>query len=213
MRTSDSADLYFQKLLGAEDKAFQKARESSDDLQKSAISVSRIEGELLRFFVERFACQKFVEIGTLTGYSALWILKGLGANGKLWTFEKDSKHAEKARATLQDFPQAQVLEGDAETELPKIADQGPFDGIFIDGNKSAYGRYLDWAEKNLKKGGLILADNVFLSGGVWGASPSHFSKSQIEAMKSFNERLSDTRNFKSLIVPTSDGLFVAEKLK
>ena len=169
MRTSDSADSYFQNLLGVEDKIFLKARGSSDELQKTRISVSRIEGELLRFFVSQYRCQKFIEIGTLTGYSALWILKGMGAAGKLWTFEKDARHAEKARATLQDFPQARVLEGDAEENLLKIEADGPFDGIFIDGNKAAYGRYLNWAEKNLKKGGLILADNIFLGGGVWGS--------------------------------------------
>ena len=103
--------------------------------------------------------------------------------------------------------------GDAREELEKLNSLGPFDGVFIDGNKAAYGDYLAWAEQNLRVGGVILADNIFLSGSVWGESTQQkFSDKQIRVMQEFNNRLSDPTKFQSAVVPTFEGLFVAIKL-
>lgn len=191
---------------------FEKAREESVRLNKAAISLSPGEARLMATLIQSHGCKKFVEIGTLTGASALWILHGMGTKGRLWTFEKDPEHAKAARKILKSFKNADVVEGDAEETLPSIEEEGPFDGIFIDGNKSAYGSYLDWAEKNLKKGALILADNVFLGGGVFTGNAAKFSKKQIEIMRDFNRRLADPEKYQSAIVPTGEGLFVAIKL-
>lgn len=204
------------------------SRKMSNLLNKTEISVSENEARILSTLVASHACKKFVEIGTLTAYSALWILRGLPEGGELFTFEKQDSHARQALEVFNRFHQladqgalgfrgkrAHLYEGDAEENLKIIEEQGPFDGIFIDGNKSAYGRYLDWAESNLKKGGIIVADNVFLKGAVWqqglGHTNSVFSEKQIHVMQEFNQRLAESKRYQSVILPTVEGLFFAIK--
>jgi|SRR6185312_9888228 len=189
-----------------------KAREFSRELSKEQISLSPVEARLMATLIAAHGAKKFVEIGTLTGYSALWILEALGESGHLWTFEKDEAHAGKAREVFSGIKNVTLVEGDAEATLPTISGHGPFDGIFIDGNKGAYGRYLEWAEKNLRKGGVIIADNVFLGGSVHTGQSEGWSKSVIETMRSVNKRLADRSKYFGAIVPTAEGLFVAVKL-
>jgi predicted O-methyltransferase YrrM len=204
---------YIEGLYGADDALKLKAREFSRQLSKERISLSPVEARLLATVIATSGAKKFVEIGTLTGYSALWILDAVGTDGKLWTFEKDAAHAAKAREIFSGKNNVVLMEGDAEETLPKISGDGPFDGIFLDGNKGAYGRYLDWAEKNLRQGGLIVADNVFLGGSVHtGSTDEGWSKSVIETMRTVNRRLADRSRYFGAIVPTSEGLFVAKKL-
>lgn len=196
---------------------FETARLAAFALNKAAISLSPTEARLLSTLISSHSCKKFVEIGTLTGTSALWILHGLHKEGTLWTFEKDAVHAKAAKEILKEYQRHQgsqkihVIEGDAALKLSSIEGEGLFDGIFIDGNKSAYGLYLDWAEKNLKKGALIIADNIFLGGAVFTGNTAGFSKKQIEIMREFNRRLADPEKYQSAIVPTVEGLFVALK--
>lgn len=196
----------------------QEARAASVSLGKAPISLSPSEARLMSTLIASHQCRKFVEIGTLTGASALWILHGLLPEGELWTFEKDLDHAQLAKNIFLQYEQREtskkvhLIEGDARVTLPLIEQHGPFDGIFIDGNKSAYQSYLDWAEKNLRPGGLILADNVFLGGSVFTGNAAQFSKKQIEEMKAFNERLADPAKYVSSIIPTGEGLFFAIKL-
>ncbi len=194
-----------------------KARKFAENLNLLGISISFSEASVLRFLVQISQCKKFVEIGTLTGFSALALLQGLGQEGELWTFEKNPEHAKLAKEILDSFVsqsehKVQVIAGDAEAQLPSIERSGPFDGIFIDGNKAAYGRYLSWAENNIKKGGLIIADNVFLEGGVWGEKSEKFSDKQINVMKEFNLRLSDPNKYLFSLLPTNEGLIAARKL-
>ncbi len=191
---------------------WREAREASDRLQKTGISLGLVESQMISFLIRQHHCKKFVEIGTLTGASALWILQALPQDGKLWTLEKDFKHAEVAKAILSTDPRATVVEGDARETLRTLESHGPFDGVLIDGNKAAYGDYLEWAEKNLKPGGLVIADNVFLGGSVLEHDPnSHFSDKQVEIMRKFNRRLADPQVFDFCLVPTSEGLMVAVK--
>jgi predicted O-methyltransferase YrrM len=210
---SSNLENYWQQLFPDPSSLFALAKKHADVIGRGSISVSASEGKLIAFWVQQFKCNKFVEIGTLTGYSALWILWAM-KNGQLWTFEKDKSIADIASSVLtqSEWGQAHIVQGDAEKTLESIESDGPFDGIFIDGNKQAYPAYLDWAEKNLKKGGLILADNVWLRGSVYGLEDDTFSGKQVEAMRQFNQRLSDSSKYRSTIIPTVEGLYVAEKL-
>jgi predicted O-methyltransferase YrrM len=197
---------------------FHQARQAAVALNKAAISLSHNEARLMACLIRSHGCKKVVEIGTLTGASALWILQGMGPGGSLWTLEKDPQHAQAARHIFQQYEQAHsdrqihLVEGDARETLKSLGADGPFDGIFIDGNKAAYLDYLNWAEAHLEKGALILADNVFLGGAVFTGNTAQFSKKQIEVMRAFNERLADPEKYFSAIVPTGEGLFVAVKL-
>jgi predicted O-methyltransferase YrrM len=161
-------------------------------------------------------CRKFVEIGTLTGLSAQYIHDALPAGGELWTLEKSPEHAAKASEVFAKLDQSSkkihLVIGDAREELPKLSVQGPFDGVFIDGNKAAYLDYLLWAEKNVRAGGLILADNIFLSGAVWGeATRQKFSDKQIKVMQDFNQRLANPDLYTGAVIPTFEGLYIAIK--
>jgi predicted O-methyltransferase YrrM len=158
-----------------------------------------------------------VEIGTLTGLSGLYILDGLQPGGKLWTLEKSEIHAAKARPLLSEFSaqtekSVEVIVGDARETLIALRSQRPFDFIFIDGNKAAYGDYLNWAEENLKSGGLLVADNVFLGGRIFNLISEQPAEKQIEAMGRFNQRLMNSQIWNSTVVPTGEGLFIASKI-
>ncbi|PIS10863.1 MAG: O-methyltransferase [Bdellovibrio sp. CG10_big_fil_rev_8_21_14_0_10_47_8] len=208
---------YLQQLFPTEmHRLLDQARAASTEVGKAGISLGAQEARLVATLVRSHGCRKFVEIGTLTGASALWILQGLQNGGKLWTLEKDPKHAQIASDILAQYKdgekQVELIRGDAQETLKTLNAQGPFDGLFIDGNKSAYGAYLDWAEQNLEKGALIIADNVFLGGSVFTGNKAQFSKKQIEVMREFNRRLADPQKYLSSILPTGEGLFVAVKL-
>lgn len=206
---------YFSSLRSNKDPLLESARRGSSQLGLSPISLGDLELSILSTLVRTSGARKFVEVGTLTGASGLAILSGLGENGQLWTFEKEEKHAALARPVLTEGARkyknkVDLIVGDAEENLFLIEHAGPFDGIFIDGNKSAYGDYLAWAEKNLRTGGIVIADNVFLRGAVWGEESS-FSPKQAQVMNQFNKRLMDPQYYESCIIPTSEGLLLALK--
>ena len=212
----NNKDVYLESLTPSEEGTKKLSRTYAEELGLARISVSPAEAQLVKTLIRIHGCKKFVEIGTLTGLSAQYIFEALPEGGELWTLEKDPKHGEKSQDVFSKLDQSKkrihLVMGDAREELVKLEAQGPFDGVFIDGNKAAYGDYLAWAEKNLRSGGLILADNVFLSGSVWGDETSQrFSEKQTRVMQEFNKRLADPQVFDSAVVPTLEGLYVAVK--
>lgn len=207
---------YMESLLNKENELKQLSRKFAEDLGLARISISPPEAQLIKTLVRSHGASKFVEIGTLTGLSAQYIFEALPEGGELWTLEKDPKHGDMAQQIFSKLDQSKkkihLVMGDAREELEKISSQGPFDCVFIDGNKAAYFDYLIWAEKNLRSGGLVIADNIFLSGSVWGeATQQRFSEKQIRIMQEFNRRLADPQFFEGAIVPTFEGLYVAVK--
>ena len=192
-----------------------QAREFSKQLGLDAISISPTEASLIRFMTALIKPQKIVEIGTLTGLSSLYFLETLSSDGKLWTFEKSKQHAELAGQGLAQYiksGQCQIKVGDALEQLPTIEKEGPFDAIFIDGNKVAYYDYWIWAKNNLRGGGLIFIDNVFLAGSVWGdKSLQRFSDKQIASVQKMNSEMMAHPDFTSTFVPTTEGLLISRK--
>lgn len=211
-------DKYLQSLFPTEiHPLIEKARKYSEEFGKSGISMTAYESRVMLSLIAAHESKKFVEIGTLTGATAIWISESMPTNSELWTLEKDEKHAQAAADVFQEYHQMRkdkkihLVIGDAVETLKSIEDCGPFDGIFIDGNKAAYGTYLDWAEANLREGAIIIADNVFLGGSVWGEESSKFSEKQIRVMKEFNHRLADQKKYQSSLLKTDEGLFFAVK--
>jgi predicted O-methyltransferase YrrM len=203
------------------------AKSNSDTLGKTGISISYYEADLINFFIRQTHCKKFVEFGTLTGFSSVSILSALQSAGELWTFEKDEVHASMAQKlfdqidySLADFENKKLnlIVGDATEKMNDINKIGPFDGVFIDGNKSAYLKYLHWAMDNIRSGGLIIADNVFLSGSVFQTTEQQstlgnkFSDKQIGIMKEFNCQILNQNKFRTVFLPTGEGLSVSIKL-
>ena len=209
-------DQYLETLFAPENELKKQSRQAAEDLGLARISLSASEGLLLSTLLKIHQSKKVVEIGTLTGLSAQYIFESLPVDGQLWTFEKNLEHADRSQKIFVQIPNAEnrlhLIVGDAKEKLEEINSQGPFDAVFIDGNKAAYGDYLAWTEKHLRKGGLIMADNVFLAGAVWGGTTAQkFNEKQIQVLRKFNERLADASLYDSMLVPTYEGLFVAVK--
>ena len=206
---------YLGELFSNESETKKLSRQFADELGLARISVSPAEAQLIKTLVQMHGCRKFVEIGTLTGLSAQYLFEALPEGGTLWTLEKDPKHGEKSAEVFSKLDQSKktikLVMGDAREELFKLEAEGPFDGAFIDGNKAAYMDYLLWTEKNLRPGGLVLADNVFLNGSVWGETSQRFSDKQVRIMREFNQRLADPTLYESAIAPTFEGLFIGIK--
>ena len=184
-----------------------------------AIQIGAEEGRLLQLLIAMNNVKTIVEIGTLAGYSTIWMARALPEDGHIYTINRDEKHIKMAKnnfAKCECGEKITMLEGDAHKMLPMLVGK-EIDMIFIDADKISYNDYLDFAEENLRVGGLIIADNVLLGGSVADNSPP--SNHRVAApttwnnMRRFNERLADKSKYNSTIIPTSDGLTVAIKRK
>lgn len=206
---------YIRKLYAAQDSLLLSINETLQKLGLE-IQISPEEGKLLHLLIALKEIKTVVEIGTLAGYSAIWIARALPPDGRIYTIEKNPEHALMARHF---FDQSEVkgritlLEGDAHAQLKSLSAQAPFDMVFIDADKESYNDYLDWAEKNVRTGGLIVADNTLLFDTVaLDVPPADMPRATWEGMRRFNGRLADPKKYLGVMVPTDDGLTVAMKL-
>lgn len=188
-----------------------------EDLQlnsKNGIEVSANEGHLLKFLAQMIGAKKIVEIGTLFGYSTSWLVESLAGKGKVWSFEKEELHYKFATHHLKhhlDAESLEIIHGEAIDELKAIETQGPFDLVFIDANKSGYMDYFNWADRNLKSKGLIIADNTFLLGKVFSDEAPNNHKKAWSVMRELNQTIAKHPNYISTLIPTSEGLTIAQK--
>lgn len=178
------------------------------------IFIDAIDGKLISTLMAASNVKTAVEIGTLGGYSTLWLAEGIDELGHIYTCEHDDKRYKLAQQTLKDKENITIVKGDAKETLVDLGvEKGSFDMVFIDADKKSYLIYLDWAEKYIKKGGLIIADDTLLEGAVYmNELPGRVRKSTCEALKTFNARLADPKKYKSLLLPTKAGLTIALKL-
>jgi len=171
-----------------------------------AIQVGPSEGQLLYLLMRLVNATKVVEVGTLVGYSAIHMARGLAAGGRLWTIEYDPKHAELAHANLAAAGLAErvtVAVGAGRDILPTLASEAPFDAVFIDADKINYDHYGRWAIQHLRPGGLVIGDNAYLFGELLEDSDRG------RAMRTFHELVAQACD--SVCVPTPDGLVVGIK--
>ncbi|MFB8034602.1 O-methyltransferase [Streptomyces sp. NPDC056004] len=164
-------DDYFNGLLVGPDEALDAAVEASDGAGLPAIQVAANQGKLLNLLARLQGARTVLEIGTLGGYSTIWLARALPEGGKVVTLEADPAYAEVARANIERAGLAGVVEirvGRALDTLPELAAQGygPFDVVFIDADKPSNPDYLAWSLKLTRPGSLIVADNVVRDGGV-----------------------------------------------
>lgn len=181
------------------------------------IHIGAEEGRLLQMLIRLGAYKRIVEIGTHAAYSTMFIAQALAADGHLFTLEKDVKRIGMARETLEVMKphyncKVTLLEGDALKSLSTIS--SGVDMVFIDADKLNYCKYLDWAEANVRRGGLIIGDNTFLHGAVYGepAAGARISPSALQAMQTFNLRLGDQTKYCSTMLPTAEGWTMGIKL-
>ena len=168
-------DDYFAGELLDRDPALATALEASREAGLPDIAVSATQGKLLNLLARVQGARNILEIGTLGGYSTLWLAKALPPGGRLFTLESDPKHAEVARANLARAGyanQVQVRLGAALDTLPELETErvGPFDLTFIDADKRSNTEYFDWALRLSRRGSLIIVDNVVREGKVLDAA-------------------------------------------
>ncbi|MEZ4256713.1 MAG: class I SAM-dependent methyltransferase [Polyangiales bacterium] len=121
-----------------------------------AIQLAHNEGKTLALLIQLSRAKKVVEVGTLVGYSGIWIARALPPGGHLWTLELDPKHAAIARKNFERAGVADrvtVVEGPASESLAGLSSEGPFDAVFIDADKGRYPEYGAWATKHLREAG------------------------------------------------------------
>jgi predicted O-methyltransferase YrrM len=153
------------------DAALDAALESSAAAGLPAIHVAPNQGKLLHVLARAIGAKRILEVGTLGGYSTIWLARALPPDGKLITLEYEPKHAKVAQANIERAGLAHVVEirlGTAISSLPKIAAErrGAFDLVFIDADKPGNADYFAWAVKLTRPGGLIIVDNVVREGEV-----------------------------------------------
>jgi predicted O-methyltransferase YrrM len=166
-----AVDRYLTDQLLPPDPVLEAALQASVAAGLPPINVSPTQGKLLQLLARMQQARNILEIGTLGGYSTIWLARALPADGRLITLEADPKHAAVARANLARAGLAGVVElrlGRALDTLPQLAAEGrgPFDLIFIDADKPGYPDYFAWALKLTRRGSLIIADNVVRKGAV-----------------------------------------------
>jgi predicted O-methyltransferase YrrM len=164
-------DDYFAGLLAPSDPVLDAAQASTAAAGMPAISVSPMQGRMLQILAMSLRARSILEIGTLGGYSTIWLARGMTSGGRLVTLEKERKHADVARANITRAGFANVVDlrvGSALDSLPKIESEGrgPFDLIFIDADKQNIPSYFEWALKLSHSGTMIIVDNVVRDGDV-----------------------------------------------
>ena len=170
---------YFMGLMLPPDPALDAAQEAARAADLPAISVSAAQGKFLHLLARIQGARRILEIGTLAGYSTIWMARALPPGGRLVTLEFDPKHAEVARANLSRAGLSDVVEirvGRAIDALPTLAGEPPFDLIFIDADKPSTTDYFNWALKLSRRGSVIVIDNVVRDGKV--ATPSDDESAQ-----------------------------------
>ena len=205
-----SQRLYIEKHFAPESPLHREILTALKQDQKAGINISSVEGQMLAFFVKAFSVKKILEIGTLYGYSTLWMAQALKNEGHLITLEKDLTNFQKAQRFLKSQKNVEVIHADAKDALETL--KGDFDLIFIDADKEGYKLYLDWAESHIHPGSLIIGDNTFLFGHIYGKGSKSIGQGAIDSMKAFNLRLSDTSVYESMLIPTVQGMTVARKI-
>jgi len=163
----DAVDEYISGLLVGHDEALEAALEASDAAGLPAIAVAPNQGKLLYLLARLRGARRILEIGTLGGYSTIWLARALPADGELVTLEYEPTHAEVARANIARAGLADRVEvrvGPALDTLPSL--DGPFDLVFIDADKPNNPEYLRWALRLTRPGSMIIVDNVVRNGKV-----------------------------------------------
>jgi predicted O-methyltransferase YrrM len=172
------------------------------------------EGKTLFTLVRMIKAKKIIEIGALNGYSSVWMASALPESGKLYAIEKSKERAEICAQNFKSCSvdkQTEIFQGEALKNLEILSEKAPFDLVFIDADKGNYCNYLDWAEKNVRKGGLIIGDNTFLFGAVYGDNVRNQPEKTVKIMQEFNKRLANSDKYSSIMIPTTEGMTVAVK--
>lgn len=191
-----AVDSYFEEKLLPADPLLEETLRASEAAGLPSIQVSPSQGKLLYLLAKAQGVRTILEVGTLAGYSTIWLGRALPRGGRLLTLEVNPKHAEVARANVARAglgAQVEIRLGPAVETLPKLLSEheGPFDFVFVDADKPNTRTYFDWAVRLSRPGTLIVVDNVVRKGELANASSDD---PNVRGMRAFLEALaSDSR--------------------
>ncbi len=207
---------YSREVFGSQDGHLRSMMERAVAAGLPDIAVEPEVGRLLMILTGLTRGTLAIEIGTLAGYSGIWIARGLSKGGRLITIESEGKHADFAQAQFEKAAVADRVEirrGLALDVLPRLAREfapGTVDLVFLDAVKTEYPEYWRHVRPLIAVGGLIAADNVFGAGDWWIGSDGHPSR---EAADRFNRTLARDTDFQVTAVPTSQGLLIGRRMR
>ena len=206
---------YLRKVFGREDALLRQLHEESSAAGLPDISISADVGRLLMMLASMTAGRLAIEVGTLGGYSAIWIARGLALEGRLVTIESDPKHADFAqrqfeRAGLAD--RIEIRRGTALDVLPQLATElkpGAVDVVFLDAIKAEYPAYWKIVRPLIAVGGLLLADNAL--GSSWWIDQEDDPIRR--AVDRFNRLIADDPDFEAVATPMRQGVLIARRMR
>lgn len=211
-----AVDSYFSDKLVPSDAVLDAALEASAAAGLPTIHVAPNQGKLLAVLAQSIGAHSILEIGTLGGYSTIWLARALPPGGSLITLEVDPKHAEVARANLARAGLSHAVEvrlGRATDTLALLAAEGrgPFDFVFIDADKVNTSNYFEWAMRLTRRGSMIVIDNVVRNGAV--ADPDSADQN-VQGIRRFMERVAHETRVTMTVIQTVgskgyDGLAIA----
>ena len=202
-KTWIEVDRYFGELLTPSDAVLTAALKENKAAGLPPIDVSPLQGKFLGFLVRVSGARRVLEIGTLGGYSTIWLARALPEGGCVVTLELDPHHAEVARKNLGRagvLDRAEVIVGPALETLPTLVSrEEPFGLIFIDADKESYPEYLGWAMKLSRPGTVIVADNVVREGRV---ADADCDDPRVKGVRRFAERMAAEPRLSSTVLQT-----------
>src|SRR5437868_13156076 len=203
-KTWTAIDSYVSEMLVSPDKALDAALEASADAGLPEIAVAPNQGKLLMLLARSIDARSVLEVGTLGGYSTIWLARALPKDGRVVTLEAEPRHAEVARANFKRARLGAMIDvrlGKGLDLLPKLAAEKrpPFDFVFIDADKENIPDYFTWALKLTRPGGMIGVDNVIRGGKVLDAGSRDPS---VRGVRRFNEMLKKEKRVSATTIQT-----------
>jgi predicted O-methyltransferase YrrM len=201
---------YVEELFAVEDAVLARVRARHAEAGLPNIYISPDEGKLLHVLLRAVGARTVLEIGSLAGYSGIWLARALPADGRLTTIERDVRHAALARGAYADAgltAQVRLLEGDARQVLRTLTPG--FDAVFVDADKEPLAEYFEQSVRLLRSGGLLLCDNAFFHGAVVDDS-DHTAAA--EGVRAFNRLAATDPRVVSAVAPIRDGVVIGVKV-
>ena len=205
--TREALTAYVRILFAPEDALLREIKAETERQDIPLMNIRPEEGRMLQFLAAAIGAKKIVEVGTLAGYSGVWLGRTLPPDGKLYTLDINEKRAGVARKFFEEASLGERVEqrvGDAHEALKALSGEGPFDLMFIDAEKEGYPVYLEWGLANVRPGGLILAHNAFWHGRV--IDPDYDDHAGAQGLRAYNRAIAEDERLLSTIIPVGDGI-------
>ena len=197
-----AVDQYITDQIVHEDDVLRAASEATVTAGLPQIAVAPNQGKLLYLLARILGAKRILEIGTLAGYSTIWLARGLARGGRVMTLEVDERHAAVARENFRRAKLSRVIDlrvGEALDTLPDVPKRPRFDLVFIDADKPNIPEYFAWALRLTRRGGLIIVDNVVREGAVIDAASQDAA---VHGVRRLNEMLASEKRVSATTIQT-----------